>query len=67
VGIALTVGGIAGILTQTPAGARVDRLRYHRALIATGIAALAVGALLIARGARRETPKTANPLQRAHC
>jgi predicted MFS family arabinose efflux permease len=48
VGIALTVGGIAGILTQTPAGALVDRLRSKRALIATGIVALAVGALLIA-------------------
>jgi predicted MFS family arabinose efflux permease len=48
VGIALTVGGIAGILTQTPAGALVDRLRSKRALIAAGIVALAVGALLIA-------------------
>ena len=48
VGIALTVGGIAGILTQTPAGALVDRLRSKRTLIAAGIVALAVGALLIA-------------------
>jgi predicted MFS family arabinose efflux permease len=48
VGVALTVGGIAGILTQTPAGALVDRLRSKRALIAAGIVALAVGALLIA-------------------
>jgi predicted MFS family arabinose efflux permease len=48
VGIALTVGGIAGILTQTPAGALVDHLRSKRALIAIGIAALVVGALLIA-------------------
>src|ERR1022692_4938860 len=48
VGIALTVGGIAGILTQTPAGALVDRLRSKRALITTGIVALAAGALLIA-------------------
>ena len=48
VGIALTVGGIAGILTQTPAGALVDRLRSKRALIAAGIVSLAVGALLIA-------------------
>ncbi len=48
VGIALTVGGIAGILTQTPAGALVDRLRSKRALIAAGIVALSVGALLIA-------------------
>jgi predicted MFS family arabinose efflux permease len=48
VGLALTVGGLAGILMQTPAGALVDRLRSKRALIAVGIAALASGALLIA-------------------
>src|ERR1017187_10743987 len=48
VGLALTVGGIAGILTQTPAGALVDRLRSKRVLIAAGIVALAAGALLIA-------------------
>src|ERR1700722_13930634 len=48
VGIALTVGGIAGIITQTPAGALVDRLRSKRALIAGGVIALAVGAVLIA-------------------
>jgi hypothetical protein len=48
VGLALTVGGIAGILTQTPAGALVDRLRSKRALIAAGTVALAAGALLIA-------------------
>src|SRR5882672_2171554 len=48
VGIALTVGGIAGILSQTPAGALVDRVRAKRALIAAGLIALAVGALLMA-------------------
>jgi predicted MFS family arabinose efflux permease len=48
VGIALTVGGIAGILAQTPAGALVDRLRSKRALITAGIVALAAGALLVA-------------------
>jgi predicted MFS family arabinose efflux permease len=48
VGLALTVGGIASILTQTPAGALVDRLRSKRTLIATAIVALAAGALLIA-------------------
>jgi MFS family permease len=35
-------------LTQTPAGALVDRLRFKRALIAMGVVALSVGALLIA-------------------
>jgi predicted MFS family arabinose efflux permease len=48
VGLALTVGGIAGILAQTPAGALVDRLRSKRALVAAGLVALAAGALLIA-------------------
>jgi MFS family permease len=48
VGLALTVGGIAGILAQTPAGALVDGLRAKRALIAAAVGALAAGALLIA-------------------
>src|SRR6204780_1918008 len=48
VGIALTVGGIAGIVAQTPAGALVDRLHSKRALIAATVIALAAGALLIA-------------------
>src|ERR1700734_18273 len=48
VGLALTVGGIAGILMQTPAGALADSLRSKRALLAAGIVALAMGALLIA-------------------
>jgi len=48
VGWALTVGGIAGILTQTPAGAIVDRVRAKRTIIVLGIGALIAGALLIA-------------------
>ncbi len=48
VGLALTVGGIAGILTQTPAGALVDVLRPKRILIAVAVIALAIGGLLIA-------------------
>jgi predicted MFS family arabinose efflux permease len=48
VGFVLTVGGIAGILLQTPAGGLVDRVRSKRALIAAGVVALAVGALMIA-------------------
>ena len=50
VGIALTVGGIAGILTQTPAGALVDRLRSKRALIAAGVVALAKGGIVDCAG-----------------
>jgi predicted MFS family arabinose efflux permease len=48
VGLALTVGGIAGILTQTPAGGLVDFLRSKRVLVGAAVAALAAGALLIA-------------------
>jgi MFS family permease len=48
VGAALSVGGIAGIAAQTPAGALVDRVHSKRALIAAGVIALATGALLIA-------------------
>src|ERR1700687_694232 len=48
VGLALTVGGIAGIVAQTPAGALVDQVHRKRTLIAAGIGALALGALLIA-------------------
>ena len=48
VGLALTVGGIAGILAQTPAGGLVDYLRAKRALVGIGVTALAAGALLIA-------------------
>ncbi|MGD0490469.1 MAG: MFS transporter [Steroidobacteraceae bacterium] len=48
VGIALTVGGIAGIIAQTPAGAITDRVRSKRALIAGGVLSLGLGALIIA-------------------
>ena len=48
VGIALTVGGIAGILAQTPAGALVDALRAKRGLVGGAICGLALAALLIA-------------------
>jgi predicted MFS family arabinose efflux permease len=48
VGVALSVGGIAGITAQTPAGALVDRVHSKRTLIAAGVIALATGALLIA-------------------
>jgi len=48
VGLALTIGGISGIVSQTPAGALVDRLKSKRALIAAGVIALAIGALSIA-------------------
>jgi len=48
IGVVLTGGGIAGIIAQTPAGALADRLHSKRTLIACGVIALAIGALLIA-------------------
>jgi MFS family permease len=48
VGIALSVGGIAGIIAQTPAGALVDQAHQKRTIIAVGVGSLALGALLIA-------------------
>lgn len=48
VGLALTVGSLSGIITQTPAGAVVDYVRSKRALIGIGIVSLAVCSLIIA-------------------
>src|SRR5258708_4221037 len=48
VGLALTIGAVAGIASQTPAGAVVDRLKSKRGLIAAAVVALAIGALFIA-------------------
>ena len=48
VGLALTVGGIAGIIMQTPAGGLVDSLRSKRTIIAVALLALVAGSLLIA-------------------
>jgi MFS family permease len=48
IGLALSAGGIAGILAQTPAGALVDRVHQKRTVIAIGVGSLAFGALLIA-------------------
>jgi MFS family permease len=48
IGIALTGGGIAGIIAQTPAGALADRVHSKRTMIAGGVVALAIGALMIA-------------------
>jgi MFS family permease len=42
VGTALSVGGSAGIVAQTPAGALVDRIRSKRALVAVASPALGI-------------------------
>ncbi len=48
VGIALTIGGLAGVFTQIPAGGVVDRAHRKRLLILGALIALAAGALLLA-------------------
>lgn len=47
VGLALTLGGIAGNIAQTPAGGLVDSIRSKRALVATAVLALAIGAMVL--------------------
>ncbi|HEY8750833.1 MAG TPA: MFS transporter [Tepidisphaeraceae bacterium] len=48
VGFALTLGGIAGIATQTPFGALIDRIRSKRFLIGAGVVALGTGSAILA-------------------
>jgi MFS family permease len=48
VGLALTVGGLAGLLTQIPGGALADAVRGKRGLAALGIVAIAASALILA-------------------
>src|SRR5213593_4709886 len=51
VGIALTVGGLAGVLSQAPAGALVDAVTSKRALIVVAVCLIAAGAVALASGA----------------
>jgi len=48
IGIALSASAIATVITQTPAGALVDRLNQKRTLIILGVALVAIGCLGIA-------------------
>jgi MFS family permease len=48
VGIALTVGGLAGVLSQIPGGALCDALNWKRGLVASGIVAIGLAALILA-------------------
>ena len=47
VGYALTFGGLVSVATQTPAGAIIDATHRKRALMATSLAVLVAGALLL--------------------
>ncbi len=48
VGIALSVGGIAGVVSQIPGGAVADAVTWKRGLTATGIVMIGAAALMLA-------------------
>jgi MFS family permease len=48
VGIALTVGGLAGVFSQIPGGALADALPWKRGLIAIGIVSIGGAAFILA-------------------
>jgi MFS family permease len=48
VGIALTVGGLAGVAAHAPAGALIDAVRQKRVLLTIGVVLLMTSALLLA-------------------
>jgi MFS family permease len=48
VGIALSVGALAGVVSQVPGGALADAVRWKRSLTAIGIAMIGLAALLLA-------------------
>jgi MFS family permease len=47
VGFVLTVAGLAGLLAQVPAGELIDIAASKRAIVATGITAVALGLLIL--------------------
>ncbi|MGH7210814.1 MAG: MFS transporter, partial [Acetobacteraceae bacterium] len=47
IGFVLTIGGVAGLLSQVPGGELLDIIRAKRALVAAGAAVTAVSALII--------------------
>jgi len=48
IGLALAVGGFASVLFLIPGGALTDALRWKRALVAAGITAIGLAALILA-------------------
>src|SRR6185437_14207493 len=63
VGIALAIGGLAGVLSQIPGGALADAVRWKRALTAVGIVSIGAAALLLALKPTFLTVITAQLLQ----
>ena len=48
VGLALSIGGLAGVVAQIPGGAIADAVRWKRALAALGILMIVVSAIILA-------------------
>ncbi len=48
IGLALTIGGLAGVASEIPGGALVDAVEHKRALIGTALGLIAIGALIFA-------------------
>jgi MFS family permease len=48
IGLVLTVGGIAGVVSQIPGGALADAVTWKRGLVATGILMTGAAALILA-------------------
>ena len=48
IGLVLTAGGLAGLLTQIPGGELIDMIRSKRMLVGAGIAAIILGVLIFA-------------------
>jgi predicted MFS family arabinose efflux permease len=48
VGLALSAGSLAGVLSQLPGGALADALRWKRALVAAGIVMICMAAVILA-------------------
>jgi MFS family permease len=48
VGLALTAGGLAGVLSQIPGGAIADAVTWKRGLVAIGVVLVGIAALILA-------------------
>jgi MFS family permease len=48
VGLVLTAGGLAGVLSQIPGGALADAITWKRGLVAVGVVAIGAAALILA-------------------
>ncbi len=47
IGVVMTIAGIAGLVTQTPAGALIDRTKYKRAIIAAAALLVTLSCLVL--------------------